>query len=127
MASLINPATKMEVFIRFAKIEKQVFITAVYTNQPEDYNDYNYSRRVLKTEDIPFLRITRKATYNEDEMYGGLILHIQYLHYKGLALDVHPEVGTLPYKWIHNKSIENGYLVQTPTGEVMGSIEEPIK
>ena len=98
-----------ELFIHFGRDGNQKLITAVYTVEPSD-PDISYTRMCFKTEDIPFLRITRMSTYNEDEMYGGLILHIQYLHYKGLALDVHPEVGTLPQKWIHNKSIENGYF-----------------
>jgi hypothetical protein len=100
---------RKELFIRYAKDSKQRFITALYTVEPTN-PDIDYTRMCFKTEDIPFLRITRMATYNEDEMYGGRILNIQYLHYKGLALDLHPEVGTLPQEWIDNKAVERGYF-----------------
>ena len=104
-----EPAPTTELFIRYAREDNRRFITAVYTTEPID-PDIHYTRMCFKNKDIPYLRVSQVATYNEDEMYDERIIYIQYLHYKGLALDIHPEVGTLPQKWFDNKAVENGYF-----------------
>jgi hypothetical protein len=68
-----------------------------------------YTRMMFKIEDIPYLRITRVVSYNDDELTNGKKDIIRYLHSIGQAMDIHPELGSTLSKWTQ-ELVDNGYF-----------------
>ena len=97
-----------EFYITMKNVNNVNVITGIYSEEPKD-PVMKYTRMMFKIEDIPYLRITRVASYNDDELTNGKKDIIRYLHSIGQAMDIHPELGSTLSPWLQD-AVEKGYF-----------------